>query len=317
MSGARRQLVGLALALAACGAPATPEPPAAAAPSASAPEASGPVVATVDGEAIHLSEVEAAARAAHLSPRDALHRLEQERALAHRAARAGIAATEADRDAARRAAVQALLRARVEDAVDESAIPAAEIAARYEASRASWARPERRASVHLLATPRDAHDPAAVAAAEAFVTEVLSRLDGAADPLAAAQALAASVGEERPFTARAEALPATSRHGSFEEPYLAALFELSAPGLVPHAVHTSYGVHAVVVTSIEPAFEISLDEATPILRRQLLAEHRHEALDALTASLAERTPPQVDERLVAVVAASDLGLGTGSAAGAP
>ncbi|MFO0685614.1 MAG: peptidyl-prolyl cis-trans isomerase [Sandaracinus sp.] len=316
MTRARRQLVGLALALAACGAPAAPPASETGAAQIHVPEATGPVVATVDGEAIHLSEVEEAARVAGISPRLALVRLEQERVLSRRAAQAGITASEADRDATRRAAVQALLRARVEDAVTEASVPSEEIAARYEASRASWARPERRASVHLLAAPRDAHDAAARAAAQAFVAEALTRLAGATDPASAAQALASTVGSERPFTARVETLPATSRHGSLEEPYLAALFELDAPGLVPHAVTTSYGVHAVVLTSIEPAFEISLAEATPILRRQLLAERRHAALDALTDALAQRTPTTVDERVLAVVASSALDLGS-SGTGAP
>ncbi len=305
-----RARAALVLVLGAC---AGPPPTAPAAPPPTPVTSTGPVAATVDGEAIHLSEVRDAVRSTGLSPLDALHRLEQERALLHRAARAGIAAGDTDAAARRRAAVQALLRARVEEPISEASIPDEEIAARYAATRASWARPERRASLHLLATPGDPHDPGATAAAESFVAEALTRLASSADPAATAQALAADVGDARPFTARIESVPATSRHGSLEEPYLAALFEVDSAGVVPHPVSTRYGVHAVVVTSIEPAFEISLAEATPILRRQLLAEHRHAALEALASQLERQTPVLVEERLVATVVSSDLGLAEPSA----
>jgi hypothetical protein len=302
----RRSGILVALIVAACGAP-PPAPEATAAAPIAAPVPEGSIVARVDGEPIALAEVEATARATGLSPLDALHRLEQERALDHRASRAALASDGEAEDAMRRASVQALLRARVEDAVPPSSVSDDEIAARYEATRASWARPERRASLNVLAAPRTAGDEAALAAARRFVEQAIPRLVAAADPAAEAHALETEVGDDRSFTLRVEDVPAAPRHGALEEPYAAALFAIATtPGVAPEPVTTHFGVHAIVLTGIHPPFEISLAEATPILRRQLVAEHRGAALDALTNELASRTTVAVDERLVAAVVARDL-----------
>jgi hypothetical protein len=299
--------VALSGASGACGTPpptAAPEPTRVSLP---APVVEGPVAATVDGEPIGLAEVEATARATGLSPIEALHRLEQERVLLRRAEGAALGLDAQAEDAARRASVQALLRARVEESIDDDDVGAEEIAASYEAHRSAWAQPERRASVHVLATAREGPDAeASAAAATRFIQTAILRLAAAADPAAEANAIQADA-EGRTFTISVETLPPTARHGSFEEPYLAALFAIpSAPGVAPRPVTTSYGVHAIVLTSIEPPFELSLAEATPILRRQLVAEHRGAALDALAAELATRTPVAIDERVAAIVLRADL-----------
>lgn len=298
----KRLWLALALVLVACGSP----PPAPAPSEIATPAVSveGPIAARVDGEPIALSEVEETARASGLTPMEALHRLEQERALLHRAAHVSLHADAEADDATRRASVQALLHARVEGTIDESTIDRAEIAARYEASRGSWTQPERRASVHVLAAPQNDD---ARPAAERFIRGCIARLAAAADPVVEAHAIEAEGAVGRTFTLTVEALPPATRQTGIEEPYLAALFAIpSAPGVAPEPVVTSYGIHAVVLTSIEPSFEMSLAEATPILRRQLVAEHRGAALDALTRSLAAHTSVQVDERVAAVAFAAPL-----------
>lgn len=301
-------LVLLAL-LTACGTPpvAPPSETAATDPTPTASTVEGPVAAIVDGDPITLAEVEATVRDTGLSPREALHRLEQERALLHRAQHAALHADAEADDAVRRASVQALLRARVEDAVGDASVDDAEVAARYQANRAAWARPERRASVHVLAIPTDEHDEAAQAAARRFVASAIARMAFAPDPAAIARAIEAEGVAGRSFTIRVESIPATDRHGALEEPYLAALFAIPrAPGVAPLPVTTSFGVHAVALTSIEPPFEVSLEEASPILRRQLVSEHRARALDALTSELAAQGHVAIDERLAATVFARDL-----------
>ncbi len=311
----RRTALALALALGACGTTPTgpPQTSSGAEPDEPPVAVEGPLVATVDGEPITLAEVEEASRRTGLSPLAALHRLEQERVLYRRARRAALGADAEATRALRRASVQALLRTRVEEVVTPSSIDDAEIAARYAASRASWVRPERRASVNVLARLPEGADAAARAAADRFVRAALSRLASGPDPAAEADAIRAEGAPGQPFTLVVETLPATARHGSLEEPYLAALFAIpSAPGVALEPVTTSYGVHAIALTSLEPSFEVALAEATPILRRQLLAEHRGAALDALTAELASRTAVAVDERLAATVLAADL-----QAVGAP
>lgn len=295
-------------ALAACGAPPSSEPPPTSTAPAPATHVEGPIVATVDGEPISLGEVEATAQGTGLTPLAALHRLEQERVLLALARRASLVEDAESDDAARRAAVQALLRARVEDPIQEAEIDDAEVAARYEASRSAWARPERRASLHLLAAvPEGAPDAeAARAAATRFVHDAIVRLALATDPVAEAHVLEAEAAH-RSFTVRVESIPATARHGSLEEPYLAALFAIPREyGVAPEPVTTSYGVHAIVLTSIVPSFEVPLEEAAPILRRQLVTEHRAAALDALTTELSAHTTVAIDERVAAGVFAADL-----------
>jgi hypothetical protein len=283
------------------------------APAAARPEIVGPIVATVNGEPIGLDEVRATAESTGLAPLDALHRLEQERVLL---AHVGEAQSDAEVESAtRRAAVQALLRAQIEAQVGPASVDDAEVAARYAAQRASWARPERRESVHVLATPTTPTDEAARAAAERFVRAAIARLIAASDPVREAQAIGAEDTSGRSYTVRVEPVPAVARHDALAEPYLAALFALpTAPAVTPEPVSTSFGVHAIVLTSIAPAFEVPLEEASPVLRRQLLAEHRAVALDAYCADLRARTHVAIDERVAATVFTSTSFASTAGAA---
>lgn len=309
-----RGAIVIAVGLVACGGPAPAPAPASSAPEAPSvaarpAEVEGPIVATVDGEPIGLPEVEDAARRTGLSPLEALHRLEQERVLARRARAAGLESDPEVRSAARRAAVQALLADRVEHAVGPSDVTDAQIAALYQSSRSAFVRPERRESVHVLAALEgDArHDDAAVTAARRFIEGVIARLSASPDPAHEADAIGAEHRVGVPYTVRVEHLPASPRVGAFEAAFSDALFSQPTPGVVPTPVETSFGVHAIFVSAIQPAFDVSLEEATPILRRQLLAEQRGATLDALTASLAARTPVALDPRGVAVLEdATDL-----------
>ncbi len=299
----------LAVTLVACGT-AEPVPDAARRDAQRAPEAfapvDGPVVATVDGEPITLDEVRGAALEAGISPLDALHRLEEERVLyRHALESSSLDPAEAERGA-RRAAVQALLHHRVEDAVGPDSVTDAELMARYDASRSSFVQPERRTSVHVLARlPPDA-DETAVAAAERFTRRVITELSREADPAAAVDRYREEDDPGRVFRIVVEQIPAASRRSSFEAPYLDALFSRSSPGVVAEPVRSTVGFHAIVVTSIEPAFRIPLDEAEPMLRRQILAEHRGAALDALDRELRVRTTVSIDEREASRALAGDL-----------
>jgi hypothetical protein len=267
--------------------------------------ASGPVVATVDGEPITLSEVQDAVNDTGLSPIDALHRLEEERVLYRRALASGSLDTEEADRGERRAMVQALLRVRVEDAVGPESVTDAEIMARYDATRASFVQPERRTSVHVLASvPADA-DAATLAAAEQFARRVIAELSTEADPAAAADRYrgdASAAGLEIVV----EHLPPASRNAPLEAPYLEALFSRSAPGVVSEPAHTTHGFHAVVVTAIDAPFRVPLDEAEPMLRRQILAERRGAALDALDRELRARTTVSIDPAVVARAVEADL-----------
>jgi hypothetical protein len=300
------RVAALAIGVAACGP--SPAPVDAARADAWTPpiaEVSGSVVATVDGEPIQLSEVEAIVRDTGIAPLEALHRLEEERVLYRRALARAPDTSEAD-EGARRAAVQALLRARVEEAIGPDTVTDAELVARYDSMRASFAQPERRASAHVLARVAEGADDAALAAAERFTRRVIAELSTEADPSAAADRYRSEDVEGRSFRIVVEHLPPAARTAPLEAPYLDALFSRSTPGVVPEPARTTSGLHAVVVSSIEPAFRVSLDEAEPILRRQILAEHRGAALDALDRELRARTTVTLDDRVVARVLQAEL-----------
>lgn len=283
-------LVGVALA--ACGTAPTEER----APVAEELAAlEGPVVATVDGTAITLPEVQDVVRRTGLSPRDALARLEEEIVLSRAAGTPDpVDRAEADR-VARRAAVQALIIHDVEERITPDSLDAAEVAARIAHDAAMFAQPERRASVHVLCRPnRDA--PEGAAAAERFCRGALEALVAAPDPQAAAEAYAATDTTGRTFTVTVESVRAARREGELAAEYAGALFELEGPGVYPEVVHTRFGFHVIVLTAIEPPWEMPPGEVERIVRRQLAAERRAEALEALATELGARVPVELDER---------------------
>lgn len=307
MRGARG-LLAIAIALAACGGGGRAELDAGRASPAIEPEhaeVGGRVVSTVDGSPITRGEIEEVARATGLAPLDALRRLQEERVLAARADRAGLGDDREVRDAERRAAVRALLADRIEREIGEDAVPAAEIAARYEAERARFARPERRRGTHVLARVPEGAPPEAEAAAERFVRGALERLSRATDPVAEAHAIQSET-TGRTFTALVEDLPPVSRTDAIAPEFLDALFSMTAPGPVPRPVRTRFGWHAIVLVEILPPWEAPREEAEDAIRDELLTELRARRLDELVGELASRTTIARDEAAIERVADADL-----------
>jgi hypothetical protein len=289
----------------ACGAPEAAED-AGAARERGASRIGGQVVATVDGHPITLGEVEAVASETGLSPRDALRRLEDEQLLAAHAEASGDGdgAREVE-DAARRAAVQAFLEVHVERAIAPGAVPADAVAARYERDRARFERPERRRSTHVLARLEPDAPPEAHAAADRWIRRAIERLQAADDVVAAAHALEEEDVEGRSFRIRAEDIPATPRDAPFVREYLDALFAAPGTGVIPSPVPSRFGLHAIVVTEIVPAFTPPRDEVEGAIREELATELRAARLDALASELASRAPIQLDEASVRRLLARD------------
>lgn len=263
-------------------------------------EVGGEVVSTVDGEPITLSQVRETATRLHLSPLDALRRLQSELAIVHRAERTPLVRDAEVEQARRRAAVRALLRTQIE----AMHMPEAETPEAVEERHAQIAdrlvQPEHRRSTHVLVPIAQDAEPARLDAARRIAERLLASItqaqaEGALSTIAAMDAAAGTHGA---FEVAVEHLPSFAR-SDVETPFADALFSMSAPGLYPSVVQTSYGFHILYMEEIVPPWEVPRDEWEPALRRQLSVEERAEALIALTDDLASHQSvllhPHIDE----------------------
>ena len=267
----------------------------------------GDVVATVDGVPITVSDVERVARGAHLSPREALASLEDRALLAGEAERRGYADRPEVRTAGERAMVQALLALEVEDFVTPQSIPEADARERWQSST-RWNRPERRATTHVLARIPEGSGPATVRAAEEIARDAVSALRAVeGDPGATAAVVGELRGSARDgISVVVEELPPMARDARLEAPYVDAMFSLDSEGVVPHAVRTTYGFHAIIVTDIEPAVAVPFEEAEPEVRAEIATELRRTRVETLIESLRDRQEVQVHEGRVRDALAIDL-----------
>ena len=261
----------------------------------------GDVVSTVDGHPITVADVEQAAREAGVSPRRALRALQDELLLARAAERAGFDEARGVERARRQSAVQALLERAVEAEVGPDQIDPAALEAELDANRTRFDQPERRHSVHLLAS-LGADAPASVeAAAEAWIRE--KHLEIAAAPAAEAALLALRRGlpTDLPFEVRVEEVPALDRASGADAAYLNAIFSRPDVGLVTEPVRTSYGWHVIAVTEIEPAWQATHEEALATLGSERLVSLRADALEALIRRLASEQEIVVERETVSRV----------------
>jgi hypothetical protein len=237
-------------------------------------EVGGQIVSTVEGFPITVADVKHIVDESDLTPEEALRRLQAERLLMVEAEGRGFTGDSEVAWTARQAAVQALL-----DQIEASAvITDADLLAAYDKAGPRFVRPELRASVHVLARLPKSAAPAVEAAAKAFIERKIAELGSAADPSAFARSLA---GQRTPeFEIIAETLPPYPKAGRLDPAYASALFSLPSPGIVATPVRTSFGWHAVRVTSIEPEHRTPHEEAYKQLRPELLVERRSQLVDA-------------------------------------
>jgi hypothetical protein len=284
------------------------------APSAGpAAEVGGQVVSTVDGEAITVAEVEEVVRLTGLGPLAALRRLQEERALAHRAAASPVADDPEVAAATRRALVRQLLASEVEAPHPPEAIPAAAVEQRAREISGALASPEtRRASHVMVALPADAPE-ARVDAAFRLARRMRDELRAQPSPSAALDAYAGRQGAFDVVVERLDPMP----RDELEQTFADALFEAPGSGLVEEPVRSSYGVHVIVLEEIVPPWEVPREEWEPVLRRQLAAEARVAATEALVERLASRTPVTIAPAGVQLAESFGLGAQDGAGSGAP
>lgn len=252
----------------------------------------GAVVSTVNGEPITREEVEALVRDAHLSPPEALRRLQAERLLMAEAERRGV---RGDREV-RRVTRQALAQALLDQEAATVRVSDAELRAAYEREHARFAYPERRSSLHVLAFVQA---PEQDKAAYEFIRRVRDEMAASADPQAVWRRYQMQV--EPGLRVSAERIPAVDRGAPFVKPYLDALFGVTSPGVVGKPVRTRFGWHAILVTEITPASHKSLEAASAELREELVLAkrkaHTEELLGALRRGVSVQVAPGATQQV--------------------
>jgi peptidyl-prolyl cis-trans isomerase C len=260
----------------------------------------GAVISTIDGHPITVGDVQDLVTHSRLAPDEALRRLQAERLLMLEADRREFGRAPAVAQVARQARVQALLDAATEGA----SVSDADVLAAYEKAKGRFDRPERRAAVHVLARLPASPTPEADAAARAFAADMIA-------PLAATQDvrgfLSALRGKKAAlFGIKAEALPPVARNGRFVEEFLAAMFALNTPGVVPEPIRTVYGWHAIRLVRIEPAYSTPYAEAAAQLRAELLIERKKQIVDQLIADARKKNRIELAGKLRETLAKLEL-----------
>lgn len=255
----------------------------------------GPVVATVGAFAIHAEDVRERALRDRCGARDALDRLIDEELVAEAAlSRAASASVDLDK-ARRRLAVQTLLEREVEARVRREDVSEAEARAFYDRNRPRFVHPERRISVHMLAEmPPSAGGPLADVAT-AFVEQTLSQIREEGTQAVFSRLASLTAVPDTSIPLRIEQVPALERRGNADEAYLAALFAAEGPGPLATPVRSSFGVHAIVLTQIEPALDRDFDDARSEIIAELLAEKRRQRFERWSQELRERRPVELNE----------------------
>lgn len=250
-------------------------------------------VAVVDGAPILLDQVATTASELQIPPREALERLIGEQLLIGEAERRGIGDAPEVSQIARQAAVQAVLEKLVESVV----IGDQEVTEAYQRQRERFEVPEKRASLHVLfALNRKVEkdrDEAAMRHAQGALRELLE----APEPRAIWERYR-QLGNVDEFPIKAEEIPPASRSDNFAPEYLDGLFSLSEAAVVPNAVRTDFGWHAIVVTEIVPARNTPLVEAHATLRAELMKARRSAALDELVHDLSMSHPVERNEAAI-------------------
>jgi hypothetical protein len=251
----------------------------------------GAVVSTVDGHPILISDVQALMKAASLSAREALERLQAEQLLMSEAQRRGIGGAAVDQ-VAERARVQALL--------DMEA--AANIATEAELREAyqkdvRFHLPEHRMSMHVLARLSAQASDAEVAAARAVAMKAIADLRSMEIPAIEARYNGTIDG----VAVKTELLPPMHRESAFAKPFIEAVFSIPAAGVVSEPARTKHGWHAVRVIDIAAARDAPYELAEKVLRSELTTKKQAEAVSSLLTELRHANPvtlvPDADDKL--------------------
>ena len=260
-----------------------------------ADEIHGTVVARVDGDPIVLSEVQRLVQATDLSATQALHRLIDERVLAHYAAGRDYGQRLAVAREGRRAAVRLLLREQIEAKATPEAVEETAVAERFALVRGREVRKVR----HVLFAP-EGSGPVDMQRARHAASRLLAEARAAPDLATQRSLLEGAAGTTSPGLRVVSEELSFKRVGHGLDPaFASAVIEHEGTGLLGETIVSKLGVHVALVLSIEPAHARSLSEAEPEIRAQLSREQRRALLSRLLTELRADTRVVIREAEVA------------------
>lgn len=240
------------------------------------------VVSTVDGVAIAVSDVERIVRETGLPCAEALARLETEQLLAAKAESLGFGVHPQVQYVVKQAMVQALLTKDVEP----TEVTQSEIEQAYQKNIETYHIPERRRSLHVLAKVTEKTSKTISKAAEAFALKAIRAFQTSPDVEEVFRRYKAEKSDLFPIVA--EKLPPVARTGHFVKEFEDALFSMAEPGVVAEPVRTVFGWHAIVLTEILPAEDLSIDDVADDLRKKIVRKKRKAAFEQLIDRLRRR-----------------------------
>ncbi len=262
-------------------------------------QSDSPVVSSVDGVAVTLSDVERIVQKTGLPRAEALAKLEAEQLLAAKAKSLGFGAHPNVQYAVKQAMVQALLSADVEP----TEVTQSEIEETYQDDIKTYRVPERRRALHVLAKVNEVAGEMTSKAAESFARKAIRAFQSSRDIEEVFERYKAEKSDLFPIVA--ERLPAVARDGRFHKAFEDAMFGMAEPGVLANPVRTSFGWHAIVLLEIIPAKNIGIDDVADDLRRKIVRVKRKAALGELIDSLRKRIDVVQNDSAVEYVLKSD------------
>lgn len=251
------------------------------------------VVARVNGTPITAEQVRAQAQAAQQSAKDALSALVRAELLAQEADRRGLYDAPDVQRAGRSEMVRKYLYATFEhDVTAENTVPESDIKKAYNQAIGRLVHPLLKDVEHLLVMSADPSKPEQCAAADGAA---LSQKVYAAARSAKDSAQFKAIGDDTALKDEAAAKGCglryehlvTGRQGWTVEEFAKVAYELKAPGDVSAPVKTSFGHHVVRLVQDIAAENITLEEATPKIRKDMWPTVRVRAFERFQAEIAK------------------------------
>ncbi len=256
-----------------------------------------PVVARVEGEAVTAREVELAARAEHLSPRDALARCVRDRLLVREAMRRGIIDDDDVENARWHARVQGILAREVEDRESAATIPGDFFEAFYQRRRVEFSHDGLVEVVHALAAAGDDAGVGARDAATAQMRGFYATLAATGRPPTRAEFEALGrqmrlhVEPLQPFDRTGQAADGTT----YVAPFTRAAWGLTEAAPLSAPFVTSFGVHVALRVGYVAPLARPPAEVRAVIVRDGVNVRRAQALRGLIERLRARADIRVSE----------------------